>query len=81
MLLSASKFLCINCFYRFFLNSASTSIAHPIPKDASIPLPSVTTGTKPLTTDPSTSSVQPPASHYYSNYSKNQPSTQGTLKI
>ena len=55
------------------------SIQTPNPKDSSVALPSVPTSIKPLTTDPTSTSVQPPASHYYSNFAKNQPSTPGNI--
>ena len=67
--------------FSFSYFSASTAIQTPNPKDSSITLPSVRTDSKQLSTGPSVSSVPPPASHYYSNYSKNQPSTQGKVLI
>ena len=67
--------------YLFSHYSASTAIQTPHAKDSSIALPSVRTDSKQLSTGPSVSSVPPPASHFYSNYSQNQPSTQGIVFI
>ena len=61
----------------YFKSRSPSSIPHPHAKDKGIDLASITAGSKPLSTDPTPPAIPAPASHYYSNFSKNQPSTQG----